>query len=43
MPDLGSADGPLRVFKLLHDVRPVLLNLGELGCFDIVPWRTGSN
>ena len=31
MPDLDlvTADGPLRVFMLLHDARPVLLNLGE--------------
>jgi flavin-dependent dehydrogenase len=40
MPDLDlvSADGPLRVFTLLHDARPVLLNLGERGAFDIAPW-----
>jgi 2-polyprenyl-6-methoxyphenol hydroxylase-like FAD-dependent oxidoreductase len=40
MPDLDlvTADGPLRVFTLLHDARPVLLNLGELGAFDITPW-----
>jgi hypothetical protein len=31
-------DGPLRVFTLLHDARPVLLNLGEPGAFDITPW-----
>ena len=39
MPDLGlvTADGPLRVFTLLHDARPVLLNLGEPGGFDIAP------
>ena len=37
MPDLDlvTADGPLRVFTLLHDARPVLLNLGEPGGFDI--------
>ncbi|WP_236654570.1 FAD-dependent monooxygenase [Streptacidiphilus anmyonensis] len=31
MPDLDltGADGPLRVFTLLHDARPVLLDLGE--------------
>jgi hypothetical protein len=29
--------GPLRVFTLLHDARPVLLNLGERGGFDITP------
>ncbi|HVF53868.1 MAG TPA: FAD-dependent monooxygenase [Actinomycetota bacterium] len=33
MPDLDlvTADGPRRVFTLLHDARPVLLNLGEPG------------
>jgi hypothetical protein len=36
--DLSTADGPLRVFTLLHDARPVLLNLGEPGGFDITPW-----
>jgi 2-polyprenyl-6-methoxyphenol hydroxylase-like FAD-dependent oxidoreductase len=40
MPDLDlvTAGGPLRVFELLHDARPVLLNLGEPGGFDITPW-----
>jgi 2-polyprenyl-6-methoxyphenol hydroxylase-like FAD-dependent oxidoreductase len=40
MPDLDlvTADGPLRVFALLHEARPVLLNLGEPGAFDITPW-----
>ena len=40
MPDLDlvTADGPLRVFALLHEARPVLLNLGEPGGFDITPW-----
>src|SRR3989440_2437785 len=40
MPDLDlvTADGPLRVFTLLHDARPLLLNLGEPGGFDITPW-----
>ncbi|HEY9378739.1 MAG TPA: FAD-dependent monooxygenase, partial [Jiangellaceae bacterium] len=40
MPDLDlvTADGPLRVFTLLHDARPVLLNFGERGGFDISPW-----
>ena len=36
--DLRTANGPLRVFALLHDARPVLLNLGEPGSFDIAPW-----
>ena len=40
MPDLDlvTADGPLRVFTLLHDARPVLLNLGEPGGLGITPW-----
>jgi 2-polyprenyl-6-methoxyphenol hydroxylase-like FAD-dependent oxidoreductase len=40
MPDLDliTADGPLRAFTLLHDARPVLLNLGEPGTLDITPW-----
>jgi 2-polyprenyl-6-methoxyphenol hydroxylase-like FAD-dependent oxidoreductase len=40
MPDLDlvTADGPLRVFDLLHDAKPVLLNLGEPDSFDIAPW-----
>jgi hypothetical protein len=40
MPDLDvqTADGLTRVFTLLHDARPVLLNLGEPGGFDIAPW-----
>jgi 3-(3-hydroxy-phenyl)propionate hydroxylase len=40
MPDLDlhTAEGATRVFTLLHDARPVLLNLGEPGGFDITPW-----
>jgi hypothetical protein len=45
MPDLDlvTANGPVRVFTLLHGARPVLLNLGkpglaEPGGFDITPW-----
>ncbi len=40
MPDLDliTANGSLRVFTLLHDARPVLLNLGEPDGFDITPW-----
>jgi len=40
MPDLDlvTANGPLRMFTLLHDARPVLLNLGEPGSLDITPW-----
>lgn len=40
MPDLDlvAANGPLRVFSLLHEARPVLLNLGESRDFEITPW-----
>ncbi|ANT53789.1 hypothetical protein A6B35_04685 [Mesorhizobium amorphae CCNWGS0123] len=40
MPDLDlvTAAGPIRVFTLLHGARPLLLNLGEPGAFDIGPW-----
>jgi hypothetical protein len=40
MPDLDlvTAEGPRRVFTLLHDARPVLLDLGEPGAFDMTPW-----
>jgi 3-(3-hydroxy-phenyl)propionate hydroxylase len=38
--DLDTADGPTRVFNLLHGARPVLFNLGEPGGFDISPWAT---
>ena len=40
MPDLDlqTAHGPTRVFTLLHDARPVFLNLGEAGGLDISPW-----
>jgi 2-polyprenyl-6-methoxyphenol hydroxylase-like FAD-dependent oxidoreductase len=40
MPDLDvhTAEGPTRVSTLLHDARPVLLNLGEPGGVDISPW-----
>jgi 3-(3-hydroxy-phenyl)propionate hydroxylase len=40
MPDLEvvAESGPRRVFTLLHDARPVLLNLGEPGALDIAPW-----
>jgi 2-polyprenyl-6-methoxyphenol hydroxylase-like FAD-dependent oxidoreductase len=40
MPDLDlvTSGGPLRVFTLLHDARPLLLNLGEPGGLDVTPW-----
>ncbi len=40
MPDLDlvTIDGPVRVFTLLHDARPVLINLGEPGSCEVAPW-----
>ena len=40
MPDLDllAPAGPRRVFTLLHDARPALINLGEPGAIDIAPW-----
>jgi hypothetical protein len=42
MPDLDlvTEGGPRRLFTLLHDARPVLLNLGEPNALDIAssPW-----
>jgi 2-polyprenyl-6-methoxyphenol hydroxylase-like FAD-dependent oxidoreductase len=40
MPDLDvkTADGPTRVFTLLHEARPVLLALGAGDAFDATPW-----
>jgi len=40
MPDLDlvTANGPQRVFALLHDAKPVLLNFGEPGELDITGW-----
>lgn len=40
MPDLEvvTAGTSLRIFKLLHRARAVLLNLGEPGCLDVTPW-----
>jgi 3-(3-hydroxy-phenyl)propionate hydroxylase len=40
MPDLDlvAGNGPLRVFALLHQARPVLINFGEAGALDISPW-----
>jgi hypothetical protein len=36
--DLIAADGPRRVFELLHDARPLLLDLGRHGDIDITRW-----
>ena len=40
MPDLDlmTANGPVRVFDLMHDAGPVLLNFSEAGDLDIAPW-----
>jgi 2-polyprenyl-6-methoxyphenol hydroxylase-like FAD-dependent oxidoreductase len=40
MPDLDllTANGPLRAFTLLHEARPLLLNLGEPGGLGIGSW-----
>jgi 3-(3-hydroxy-phenyl)propionate hydroxylase len=40
MPDLElvTADGPRRVFAFLHRARPLLLNVGESGRFDVAAW-----
>jgi hypothetical protein len=40
MPDLElvTTSGPRRVFTLLHDARPVLLDLGEPRALDIASW-----
>jgi 2-polyprenyl-6-methoxyphenol hydroxylase-like FAD-dependent oxidoreductase len=36
--DLGMAGGVRRSYGLLHAARPVLLNFGARGAFDIAPW-----
>jgi 3-(3-hydroxy-phenyl)propionate hydroxylase len=36
--DLDTSAGPCRVFTLLHEAKPVLLNLGEPGGLDITAW-----
>jgi 2-polyprenyl-6-methoxyphenol hydroxylase-like FAD-dependent oxidoreductase len=40
MPDLDviTSSGALRVYELLHDARPLLLNLGAPGSVDIAGW-----
>ena len=40
--DLDTPGGTVRVFTLLHDAQPVLLNLGEPWGFDISPWARVS-
>jgi hypothetical protein len=36
--DIVTADGPRRMFSLLHGARPALLNFGTPGDLDITPW-----
>lgn len=36
--DLSTANGPLRVYSLLHAARPVLLNFGETGGLGFTSW-----
>ncbi|NUQ28002.1 MAG: hypothetical protein HOQ35_05755 [Acidobacteriaceae bacterium] len=40
MPDLDlvTTNGSLRVFSLLHDAEPVLINFGDADSFNIAPW-----
>ena len=40
MPDLDltTPDGPLRVYSLLHQAKPMLINLGEPRSLDITLW-----
>jgi 2-polyprenyl-6-methoxyphenol hydroxylase-like FAD-dependent oxidoreductase len=38
--DLATIDGPRRVFSLLHDARPVLLDLGGPVGLDVTPWAS---
>jgi 3-(3-hydroxy-phenyl)propionate hydroxylase len=40
--DLDTAGGTVRVFTLLHDARPVLLNLGEPAASTSLHGLTGS-
>jgi hypothetical protein len=36
--DLAGADGPVRVFELLHEARPLLIDLDGAGALDATPW-----
>ncbi|HEY1325423.1 MAG TPA: FAD-dependent monooxygenase [Casimicrobiaceae bacterium] len=36
--DLTTNGGPVRVYSLLHDARPLLLNLARPGSFDLSGW-----
>jgi 3-(3-hydroxy-phenyl)propionate hydroxylase len=41
MPDLSlsTTNGPLRVFSLLHNAQPALINMNDPGAIDITAWR----
>src|SRR5690606_1201550 len=41
--DLQTAGGPTRLYELLRDARPLLLNLGRAASFDIGRWRSRVN
>lgn len=41
--DLLTASGPTRLFTLLHQARPLLLDLGQPGALDITPWADRVN
>ena len=43
MPDLDfvTDGGPVRVYELLHDARPVVLDLGGPDGFEVAPWAVG--
>jgi 2-polyprenyl-6-methoxyphenol hydroxylase-like FAD-dependent oxidoreductase len=36
--DIATAGGPTRVYELMHDARPLLLNFGLAGSLDIAGW-----
>ena len=36
--DLVTADGPCRLFTLLHEAEPLLLDFGGAGGLDVTPW-----
>ena len=38
--DLDTESGPRRVFLLLHEARPLLLNFAEPAALDILPWAS---
>ncbi|HXT98827.1 MAG TPA: hypothetical protein VN853_21185, partial [Polyangia bacterium] len=36
--ELSTETGPRRLYGLLHEARPVLLDLGAPGALDVAPW-----